>query len=184
MRYSILLASSFTKIWSQIVYIKGVDNIVADAISRLEYNPEINVKSLDSTRSCYALAKLFAHYCKIKDMNYRGGECSPKQTYQHMGDNALGLYSDNEKQSDITKNVFANISKDEDDIYPPSIAEIAYEQRKYRYRLYKRYFKENPFKNRDKKISVRIIDDEDILVFEGNGMIIPGTEMQSRILNW
>ena len=41
----------------EIVYIKGGDNVVADAISRLEYNPEINVKSLDSTRSCYGLVK-------------------------------------------------------------------------------------------------------------------------------
>ena len=30
----------------EIVYIKGVDNIVADAISCLEYDPEINVKNI------------------------------------------------------------------------------------------------------------------------------------------
>ena len=32
----------------KIVYIKGVDNIVADAISRLEYDPDQKVKSLNS----------------------------------------------------------------------------------------------------------------------------------------
>ena len=35
----------------EIIYIKGEDNIVADAISRLEYDPEVNVKNLSSTRS-------------------------------------------------------------------------------------------------------------------------------------
>ena len=177
----------------EIVYIKGVDNIVADAISRLEYDPNKNVKSLDSTRSCYALAKLFSHYCKITDTNYRGGECTPLQTYENLTkqtdahvrryDTAAGTKnSDNEKRTDIIKNVFANISEEEDDIYPPTVAEIASEQRSHR--LYKRYFKDKPFKNRDKKISVRIIDDEDILVFEGNRMVIPDTAMQSRILSW
>ena len=28
----------------EIIYIKGEDNIVADALSRLEYDPEINIK--------------------------------------------------------------------------------------------------------------------------------------------
>ena len=91
-----------------------------------------------------------------------------KQTDAHVCryNTAAGLDSDNEKRKDITENVFANISKDEDDIYPPTVAEIVSEQRKHR--LYKGYFKNKPFKKRDKKISVRIIDDEDILVFEGN----------------
>ena len=125
----------------EIVYIKGEDNIVADAISRLEYDPEINVKSIDSTRSCYALVNLFTHYCETTDTNYRGGEESPKQTYQHNihCDSALGPTSDNEAQSDDSKNVFVTISKDEDGIYPPTVAEIASEQREHK--LYKRYFK-------------------------------------------
>ena len=33
----------------KIVYIKGEENIVADAISHLEYYPEVNIKSLSST---------------------------------------------------------------------------------------------------------------------------------------
>jgi hypothetical protein len=31
----------------EITYIKGVDNTVADALSRLEYNPKKNLKRLD-----------------------------------------------------------------------------------------------------------------------------------------
>ena len=30
----------------EIIYIKGIDNTVADAISRLEYDPSVNVKSV------------------------------------------------------------------------------------------------------------------------------------------
>ena len=121
----------------EIVYIMGEDNVVADAISRLEYDPEVNVKSLDSTRSCYTLVKLFTHYCETTDTIYRGGEGSPKQTYQHNFDcdSALRPTSDNESQNDIVNHVFANISDDEDDIYPPTVAEIASEQRGHK--LYK-----------------------------------------------
>ena len=41
------------------------------------------------------------------------------------------------------------ISKDEEDIYPPTVAEIASEQREHK--LYKQYFKDKPFKTRDKR---------------------------------
>ena len=168
----------------EIVYIKGEDNVVADAISRLEYDPEVNVKSLDSTRSCYALVKLFTHYCETTDTNYRGGEGSPKQTYQHNFDcdSALRPTSDNESHNDIVNHVFANISDDEDDIYPPTVAEIASEQRGHR--LYKRYYKKKPFKNRDKRISLKVMDDQDILVYDNVRMVIPGAEMQTRVLTW
>ena len=82
----------------EIIYIKGEDNIVADTISHLEYDPEVNVKNLSSTRSCYTLVKLFTHYYGNTDTNYRGGEESPEQTYQHNihCDSALGPISDNE----------------------------------------------------------------------------------------
>ena len=65
---------------------------------------------------------------------------------------------------------------------PPTVAEIASEQRNSK--LYKKYFKDKPFKNRDKKISLKVIDDEDILVYENNRMVIPGSLMQTRIMTW
>ena len=51
----------------EIVYIKGVDNIVADAISRLEYDPDQKVKSLNAERKCHALVRLFTHYSQERD---------------------------------------------------------------------------------------------------------------------
>jgi len=78
--------------------------------------------------------------------------------------------------------VFATISEDEEDIYPPTIAEIACEQRKNR--IYKHYFKIKPYKKRDKRISLNIIDDEEILCFENNRLVIPGSDMQTRVVTW
>ena len=52
------------------------------------------------------------------------------------------------------------------------------------HKLYKQYFKDKPFKNCDKKISLKVIDDEDILVYENNRMVIPSSAMQNRIIDW
>ena len=46
----------------QIVYIKGVDNIVADAISRLDYDEKINTRNINAHRRNLSLAKLFNGY--------------------------------------------------------------------------------------------------------------------------
>ena len=168
----------------KIVFIKGVDNIVADAISCLEYDPEINIKNVDLHRSCYALVKLFNHYCETTDRKYPGGAFTSKQTNIHniCRDMSLEPELANDSHIDVSKDVFATISKEEDDIYPPTVAEIASEQRKNR--AYRKYFKDKPFKGRDKKISLKVIDDEDILVYENNRMVIPGSEMQNRTVTW
>ena len=67
----------------KIVYIKGVDNIVADNISRLEYDPDQKVKSFNTERKCYVLVRLFTHCSQERDTLTRGGEIisSPFQTY-------------------------------------------------------------------------------------------------------
>ena len=41
----------------EIVYIKGIDNTVADAISRLEYNPDENIKDMSLHRRNFCIAK-------------------------------------------------------------------------------------------------------------------------------
>ena len=46
----------------QIVYIKGVDNIVADVISRLDYDESINTRNINVHERCLSLAKLFNGY--------------------------------------------------------------------------------------------------------------------------
>ena len=49
----------------KIVYIKGVDNVVADAISRLEYDPKINVKNLHYIVRHKVLVKLLNKCTKM-----------------------------------------------------------------------------------------------------------------------
>ena len=49
----------------EITYIKGIDNTVADALSRLEYDPNKNLKKLDHhTRFCHMVTLL--NHCKSK----------------------------------------------------------------------------------------------------------------------
>ena len=43
----------------EIIYIKGVDNTVADALSRLDYDPSRNTRSLNYNQCYYHLAKSF-----------------------------------------------------------------------------------------------------------------------------
>ena len=168
------------------VYIKGVDNIVADALSRLEYDPDQKVKILDPEKKCFALVRLFTHYSQERDTLTRGGEIisNPFQTYAHTGccDGDDRPNDANNETQDQLLNVFANTSEKEEDIYPPTIVEIASEQR--RHKTTKRYFEAKPFKNRDKKISLKLIDDTELLVYEDKRLVIPGIVMQSRVVQW
>ena len=53
-----------------IEYIKGVDNTVADAISRLEYDPDKKTESLDVHQCFSHVATLISHYMhKHDDVN-------------------------------------------------------------------------------------------------------------------
>ncbi len=81
----------------------------------------------------------------------------------------------NLKINDIVNNVFINISKEEDNIYPPTIAEIAHMQRKDR--KYKKYFKSVLDFKRDKNITVRVMDITDVLVYNENCLVIPDRKM-------
>ena len=69
----------------KIVYIKGVDNIVADAISRLEYDPDQKVKIINTKQKCYVLVRLSTHYSQKRDTLTRGGKImsGPFQPYTH-----------------------------------------------------------------------------------------------------
>ena len=49
----------------EIVYIKGVENVVADAISHLEYDPKVNVKNIHYTMRHKALVKLLNKCTKM-----------------------------------------------------------------------------------------------------------------------
>ena len=56
----------------EIRYIKGIDNTVADALSRLEYDPSRNVKDLSVHEKYCCMAKIISQYMPV-----HGGKVSP-----------------------------------------------------------------------------------------------------------
>ena len=158
----------------EIIYIKGIDNTVADAISRLEYDPSVNVKSVHwSEKWCY-FAILLAHY--------EPGPTDPPQTH---GGEFRQCHSTDRDVSDISQ-IYVTLGDEEEEIYPPTIAEIAQEQR--RSRAYKPYFKSKKSSKSkktklDRRISLKVIDDTEILVRDNERLVIPNT-LQHKILDW
>ena len=94
----------------------------------------------------------------------------------------MSSISDDLKASDIINNIFANISEEEDAIYPPTIAEIATAQRKNS--KYKKYFRSVKDPKRDKRITVKVFDETDVLIFDEKLLVIPDVQMQTNIVKW
>jgi hypothetical protein len=116
----------------EIVYIKGIDNTVADALSRLEYDPSVNVKNVHWCRKMKRFARRFNRY-DPKDSPNHGGASQDVV----MKDSFVNTAIEGSEMS--LKNIFANLGEEEEEIYPPTISQIAEEQR--RNRVYKPYFK-------------------------------------------
>ena len=79
-------------------------------------------------------------------------------------------------------NIFANTSEKEEDDYPPTIVKIASKQPCHK--TTECYFKAKTFKNRDKKISLKIIDEIKILVYKSKQLVIPGIVMEFCVIQW
>ena len=62
------------------MYIKGVDNISADAISCLKCDPETMFKNLGAARSYHTLVKINTHCYETTETDYCQSKESPKQT--------------------------------------------------------------------------------------------------------
>jgi hypothetical protein len=97
----------------KIVYIKGIHNTVADAISRLEYDPSVNW-----TAESYYITKV-----KKKNSTH-----SQRQCLMTVSKYWCNLEIDTNKHEDLNF-VFANHGE-EDEIYPLTTIETAKEQRK------------------------------------------------------
>jgi len=174
----------------EIVYIKGIDNTVADAISRLEYNPDENIKDMSLHSRNFCIAKLFTHL----SLEHGGDDVTPtnvsddtnsKETFSQVCEGEISSIND----------LFATTTDDEEEVYPLTISEIAQEQR--RTKLYKPYFnaktkrkekketskalKSNP---KSERISLRVIGDEKVLVYDETRLVIPNREMQLRAIDW
>jgi hypothetical protein len=97
----------------EIVYIKGIHNNIADAISRLEYDPSVN-----QTAEKYHLTKIMR----------RSSKCSQRQSWMTVSKQWCNLGIGTNKPKDLNF-AFANHGE-EDEIYPLITTEIAEAQRK------------------------------------------------------
>ena len=154
-----------------IVYIKGIDNMVADAISCLDYDPNKNIKDLNSNQQIGNMVKLLMHYIE---------EYGSKRTESTDNETLCLAHSVEDKMSIL--DIFANISKEEE-IFPLTISKIAWEL--CINRSTKVYFSQGnttwqkKTKKTDKKISLKIIDDTTVLVYDNYRLVIPGADLQS-----
>jgi hypothetical protein len=87
------------RVWAKIVYIKGIHNTIADAISRLEYDPSVN----QAAESNYMI--------KVKS-----SKRSQRQNWMAVSKHWCKLEIDTAKHKDLNL-VFAN-HREEDEMYP------------------------------------------------------------------
>ena len=62
-----------------IIYIKGETNIVADTLSRLEYDPSTNVREILYNKKSIYMVKMMNHYIELTkkvEINMASGTCS------------------------------------------------------------------------------------------------------------
>ncbi len=150
----------------KIVYIKGIHNTVADAVSRLEYDPSVN-----RIAECFHMTKVMNNSHQRQCwMTVPKKWCKPD------------IYSDNldsytDKHNDWNL-VFAHY-EEEDKIYPLTLTKIADAQRKDQ--EIKTYFKKNA-KMLQKDIRLHLI--EDIKVLCKNGKLMIPTSLRHRAVSW
>ncbi len=138
----------------KIAYIKGIHNTVADAISRLEYDPSFN-----QTAETY-------HMMKVKK---RSSKCSQRQSWMTISKYWCNLEIDTSKHKDLNF-VFANHGE-EDEIYPLTTTEIVEAQRKDQ--ELKAYYKNNAIMPK-KDIFLQLVEDTKVLCKNGK-LIIPAS---------
>jgi hypothetical protein len=147
----------------EIVYIKGIHNTVADAISQLDYNPEVNPTSKFNYSTFGMPAK---RDTIVKWMAF-------SKLWRCHNENILG----NEKQKCNLNKVFANHSE-EVEIFPLTTPEITEAQKANSKLIH--CFRRNTII--DKGLEVRLADDTHVVCKDGK-MIIP-KPLQRRAVLW
>ena len=99
----------------EIVYIKGIHNTVADAISRLDFNPQLNV-----THECHHLRKLGYTDAHIRHLHWK---TFTKQWVNYMSISHTDHLVMSNYNTLTMNSVFANRSEEEE-IYPLTVTDI------------------------------------------------------------
>jgi hypothetical protein len=149
-----------------IVYIKGIHNTVADAVSRLEYDPSVN-KTAESV-----------HTTKVRN---RSGQ---RQCWVTVSKNWCKLDIDSDNLDSYTNkhdnwNLVIAHHKEEEEVYPLTLRKIANAQRKDQ--ELKAYFKKNAIIPH-KDMGIQLIEDTKVLC--KNGKVIIPTSLCQRAVKW
>jgi len=159
-------------------YIKGVDNTVADAISRLDYNPKLNPHFEDA--DAFSDEEVMEHS--------KWTNCITLLTAYDMQDRDDTTDQDDEVDQSIHKecwshDIFTHELDDEDEVYPATIREIADAQREDK--DLKHIFK--ALDPKKKYIKPMYFDKELVLVYEDDKkrprLVIP-KKLQSKVISW
>ncbi len=150
----------------KIVYTKGIHNTVADAVLRLEYDPSVNqtaesfhmtkVRNNRSQRQCWMM--VLKKWCKLD-----------------IDSDNLDSYTDKHDDWNL---MFAH-HKEEEEVYPLTLTEIAVAQRKDQ--ELKAYFKKNTTMPQ-KDIDIHLIEDTKVLC--KNGKVMSPTSLWHRAVSW
>ena len=165
----------------KIIYIKGVDNTVADALSRLEYDPDKHIKDLSTPKKYCHMVTMFTHY--MQDHLQHGGE-SPYQPFSIVPHSTNPAWSVSVATSMCmsVNHVFANVEGSKEDIYPPTMNEIAQEQqRDCKLRRYVKSTMKN--EDKDKFHSLKVLDETDLVVYKDSKIVIPAL-LQHKVMTW
>ena len=174
----------------EIVHIKGIHNTVADAISRLDYDPKINPDRI-SYHMCHVDASR-TRTVRNKDTNQSAEiteqhGINPEQFKWKAFTNRLVSYSGDTQDNEMYTNspryshmtfghLFANRSLSEDDeIYPLTVSEIAEEQ--HLDSTLQKYFNLE-----GERYKVKIVEETEVLCENGK-LVIPKT-LQLRCIAW
>ncbi len=150
----------------EIVYIKGIHNIVADTVSRLEYDPSVN-KTAESF-----------HTTKVRNRSrQRQFWMTVSKKWCKLDIDSDNLYSYTNKH-DNWNLMFAH-HKEEEEVYPLTLAEIADAQHKDQ--ELKNYFKNNAIMPH-KDMGIQLIEDTKVLC--KNGKVIIPTSLCQRAVKW
>ncbi len=151
----------------EIVYIKCIHNTVADAVSRLEYDPSVN-----------RTAESF-HTTKVRNKKSHQRKCwmtfSKNWFKLDIDSDNLDSYTDRHDDWNL---VFAH-HEEEDKIYPLTLREIADAQHKDQ--KLKFYYKENT-KMPQKDVGLHLIEHTKVLC--KNGKLIIPTSLRHRAVRW
>ena len=149
----------------EIIYIKGIHNTVADAISRLEYDPAIN-----PDQSCFLLQQTSDKTgIKVDDIKWQVvSKCLTECNFDD-GETESICYS--------LQDAFAN-SGEEKDIFPLTVTEISDAQRADK--VLCKFFKRGGEKESivPQRYQVAIVNDTKVITDEKFCMVIPNRDLQ------